>query len=336
MSDSNNDQLPSYSSLFKGDVSKWLDDYHAALPNVIAFVNNHSGVKTHIGIIDLKNAIPYIHASLIISDLTSLSIMGLGEKVVKICPDLVGAKITIPNKVILEQGIDINTNWKSVGYVQSSEKKAKMLARDLKPALRSKQAIIRPTRIALFKMPDGSFHAINCDPDCSKMEWIVSDQDKPNTVLPVKIVSEKSADIDLSVPYLTNTSTENFLSILRMNEDCISAIRVALSEATRNLENRSASDLIEIRRGIIDPKLEELKRAFHRIIKTSTIRIGAASVAAITLSLSAIAAGQDGLALNSVLGMGGFGLLATQYADYKDKLLYLKDNPFYLFWKMNK
>jgi hypothetical protein len=326
--------LPSYSNLYKGDVSKWLDEYHTALPNVIKYVTEYQGIKTHLCISDLRNATPFINASLIISDLTSLAIRGKGQSVIKICPDLVGAKISIPNKIIAEQGIDLNTNWKNVGYMQCSEKRAKMLLRELRPAIKSNRIIIRPDRIAIFKKPDNNFHAVNCDPDCNQLEWIVSDQDKSNKIYPIKIVSEKSVDIDLTIPYVSNIETDKFIAILDQNKDCISSIRAALSSAAKNIKNKSASELNDIRRDVIDPKLAELERSFKRIVKTSGIKIAAPGIATIAISLSAVVVGPDGLALNSLLGMGGFGLLMTQYADYKEKLDYLKDNPYYLFWKM--
>lgn len=184
MNHNNEFRLPSYSCLFNGKVGEWLDDYHSSLTDVISYVKNHPGIVTHLVISDLNVCSPYINASLIISDLTSIAIRGNGERVIKICPDLAGAKITIPNRIIAEQGIDISTNWSNVGYMQSSEKKARLLVRELKPAIKENKIILRPDRIALFKKGNQGFHAVHCDPDCSQLDWIVSDQDKNSNILP--------------------------------------------------------------------------------------------------------------------------------------------------------
>jgi hypothetical protein len=154
--------------------------------------------------------------------------------------------------------------------------------------------------------------------------------------IPIKVHSEKSVDIDLSVPYLSNISTEKFVGILNEHSDCIASIRAAIAKVVKNLPGLTASDLNEARRGEIEPRLEELKRSFDRAIRSSKLRIGAATVATVGMSLAAIAGSPDGLAINSALGMTGLGLLASQYSDYRDKLAFLKDNPYYLFWKMSR
>lgn len=324
----------SYQNLFRGDVGKWLEDYHASLPDVIRYVQNFEGLKSHIGINSLRSATPYLHAALLLSDLTSISISDPDKKTIKICPDLAGSKITIPNAVIVKQNIDINTDWKNVGYTQSSNKAAKLFVKEIKPALLSGEAIIRPDRIAMFKKSDGNFDVVNCEPDCSKYEWIVPEHKMKDNSLPVKVLSDRIDEISLSLPYLKNISTIDFLQVLKRNNDCISTIRAALREATRDIHTKSEAEFRDIRADVIDPKLEELKRSFKRIIRASSIRIAATGVGTITASLTAAAVGIDGMALNSILGLGGFGLLAKEFAGYSEKLAYLKDNPFYLFWRM--
>lgn len=323
----------SCAELYAGRVDKWLEVYHKGLDSVIEHISKFQGVKSHIGVSDISGSLGYIHASLIISDLTTLAIGGERERMIKICPDLAGAKITIPNEIIAKEGIDINSAWVSVGYINGSSKPVIRLVRSLRPAIKQGRILIRPDRIAIFKKGDGNFHSIGCEPDCNKMDWIVSDQDRKQGLLPVKVVSEKSVDLDISVPYLKNISTEKFIKILDENQDCIKTLRSAVHNVVKDVRSLSASEIRDIRYDVIDQKLEELERAYKRITQSSKLRVGAAAIGAVTLSLSAIVAGPDGMAINSLLGMGGLGLLGVQYADYREKLNYLRDNPFYLFWK---
>lgn len=326
----------SCSELYSGRVDKWLEIYHSGLDSVIEHISKFQGLKSHIGVSDIDGSLGYIHASMVISDLTTLAVSGQGERKIRICPDLAGAKITVPNKIIAEQGIDINSPWKSVGYMHGSSKHVIKLIRSLRPAIKNGSILIRPDRIAIFKKADGSFHSIGCDPDCSKMDWIVSDQDRVQEILPVKVVSDRNLDLDISVPYLKNISTDKFIKVLDENQDCIKSLRSALRNVVKDAQSLSASELRDIRYDGIDPRLEELERAYKRIVRSSRIKVGSVAIGTVTASLSAIVAGVDGMAINSLLGMGGLGLLGKQYADYREKLDYLRDNSFYLFWKVRE
>jgi hypothetical protein len=69
-------------------------------------------------------------------------------------------------------------------------------------------------------------------------------------------------------------------------------------------------------------------------MQVRALRVGGAAVGAVTIALTAAATQPLSTALQALLGGGGMGLLAKEYADYRNELATLKENPWYFAWRL--
>jgi hypothetical protein len=92
----------------------------------------------------------------------------------------------------------------------------------------------------------------------------------------------------------------------------------------------------QIKGDLIEPQVDALTRALHRAIHVRAVRIAGAAVGAVTIALTAVASQPLSAAVQAVLGAGGAGLLAKEYADYENELLTLRDNPWHFAWRLRE
>ena len=150
---------------------------------------------------------------------------------------------------------------------------------------------------------------------------------------------------EMALPFIANTTLGDLHRFLLDEEDTLAAFRsaiaqafgayandLALQESTEKLQRVGAS----IRRDIIDPQLEALTRSLKRIVQTRAIRLAGATLGTVALGLTASAVQPLSAILQAVLGTGGIGLIAREYAEYRTELLARKENPWYFAWSLRE
>jgi len=119
-------------------------------------------------------------------------------------------------------------------------------------------------------------------------------------------------------------------AIFQIIPNCLGAFK---SEANSSKIKKIGS---EIRRDILDPEIAKLNRVYKKISRTRFIKIAGATIGTLSIELAAFMSGNILSSITKILGAGGLGILAKEYADYQSDLLSLKENPWYFAWCMKR
>lgn len=150
---------------------------------------------------------------------------------------------------------------------------------------------------------------------------------------------------EIALPFIANTSLGELHRVLVDEEDTLAAFRAAVAHAfgtyVSDLSLQESPDKLQrvgatIRRNIIEPQLEALTRSLKRIVQTRAIRLAGATFGTVALGLTASAVQPLSAIVQAVLGTGGVGLIAREYAEYRTELLGRKENPWYFAWALRE
>jgi len=215
----------------------------------------------------------------------------------------------------------------------------------LEPLLESGKILYRPYR-TLWKLIDekkgvseGNIDVFPIDFLSTNDNWEISDFYSNQKVLHSINFSKDSIyreQVEISIPYITNISIQDFNKILDDENDTLLNLRSALKQLIVNVKNKEGNHY-EIKRDLIDPEIEKLKRQFTLISRIHKFKVAGATVlstSALLISLFDVTP-ISGLYTLLGLGAGTSGFIRNE-ADYQEKLAKLKDNPYYLLWKLKK
>src|SRR5207237_1206495 len=96
---------------------------------------------------------------------------------------------------------------------------------------------------------------------------------------------------------------------------------------------KSAQDILADK---VKPATDKLKRRFRSICQIHGLKIAGAAVATIGGARTALFAPGAAVALGTLLGAGGVGLIAREVGDTVKAYSDLKDMPFYLLWRLQR
>lgn len=316
-----------------GNIEAYGSAYIEHLSEVNSLVKNLSGIKTALNTSNLAAAEDIIRASVVLSDLTTLTLVEDGGGPLNIAFPKDGTrKVTLPTKYLEKYKINPASPI-SVGVIQPIGEKHRKFVKNCLPLIEQGRLLIRPSRIAMFKTGKKHWQALDVEPDADNDTWIVSGESQSLGVIPVRVETDSTIPFDLALPYLRGVSYADLVKILEDSGDTVLNLRCAIK---KTLAERAATDpktTAEFRRDVIDPELEALERAFKKAITSHKYTIGGAVVGVVGLSLSAIVTGGTTAVVSGLLGAGGFGLVAKEYGAFRSKLEEMKDRPFYLFWR---
>lgn len=232
---------------------------------------------------------------------------------------------------------DLNGDLKSVGYMIGNGREVAAFAKKMRPFLLNDKAIIRPSRLALFKSKedDVQISAIGIEPNSSQLHWIASPDHAATGQYQIKLPEEDFRKYELSIPYVRGLTTNQLRKLMSENHDTVKTLRKGLKDCLEKFGTEDGKRMAEIRSDVIDPQLEKLHRNFRKNVKVYSTKMTGITVGTIALSIGAAAVDPTGYA-TKLLGCGGFGLLANNYSSYQKDMEDLRDNPFYLFWKMGR
>ncbi|MCX7016311.1 MAG: hypothetical protein NTW86_27775, partial [Candidatus Sumerlaeota bacterium] len=90
---------------------------------------------------------------------------------------------------------------------------------------------------------------------------------------------------------------------------------------------------MQIKSDIIEPEIAKLNLAYQRIVKTKSFSAVGATVSVVALSAAALLAPSIA-AYVALLGSSGVVLTLTEWSEYQNNKQALKENPYYLLWRM--
>lgn len=150
---------------------------------------------------------------------------------------------------------------------------------------------------------------------------------------------------EMALPFISDISLRDLHRVLEQHDDTLASFRAAVANAFIQYVGdatgkESLKDLervgLKVRRDIIEPELEMLTRTLKRVVESRAIRLAGATLGTVSMGLTAAAVQPLSAVLQAIVGSGGLGLIAREYAEYRAELNALKDNPWYFAWSLRK
>jgi hypothetical protein len=318
-----------------GNLEGYGRTYIRHINEVNSFVKNVSGVKSALKTSDMTAAEDMLRASVVLSDLTTLTIEG-GTALKITIPQEPGKIVQLSAAEIEKYKIDPAKTEFCVGIVQPAEKQHIAFYKQCLPLIKRGRLFIRPKRVALIRMGENHWEGLDVEPDADDNTWIVSGESQSLGELPIKVETDGSVPFDLAIPYLRGIPFSDLVLILDDAADTILNLRRGIQKALTQYPKSEPNTIVEFRRDVIDPELETLESSFKKVAASHKYSIGGAIVGSVGLALSAIMTGGATGLITGLLGAGGVGLIGKEYSAYRTKLEEMKENPFYLFWRAKR
>jgi hypothetical protein len=136
----------------------------------------------------------------------------------------------------------------------------------------------------------------------------------------------------------------DFSVFLEGEGDCVvnfrAALRKALGEAA-SLNNRAVNPkkirdaISQIRGDVVEPALAQMNIRYKNIATTKAFGVTGATVSTLALSLSMLV-NPTLLAAVAVVGSGGLLASLRELEDHKKQNAAIRENPWYLLWKLRR
>jgi hypothetical protein len=242
-------------------------------------------------------------------------------------------QITIPGEHINETGIDPKRFLPCYIYRNDSETKA--LFKNYSPLLKTDRLLIRPLRALYVSFPElrqGNLYYV--DPNTPNDHWYVNKIQETNAItidngyLSYNNISNL---FDITLPYFKNIDLETFSKILQEENELLSTFRTKLKEVIQKAGD-DPGRIEEIKNDIALDSIAKINRKF-KVIQSKHRFIVGAGLGSFILTLSF-----GNIDIESILKSFAVSLTAMGISDYdlKIKTNDLKDDPYYLLWKINK
>jgi hypothetical protein len=318
-----------------GNLAGYGAAYISHLTEVNDLVKNSGGIKTALNASDLASAEDLIRASVVLSDLTTLTLASRSKLTITL-PTAGDRAVRLPRAYLEKYKMDPANPGILVGVVQPGEEQHVAFIKSCLPLIEQGRLLFRPPRIVMFQTAEHHWQTLPVEPGADDDMWIVSGESKSMGEIPVRVETDGTIPFDLALPYLRGVPFVDLTKILEDAGDTVLNLRRGIQKALAEHPVADPKATAEFRRDVIDPELEVLERSFKKAVSSHKYTIGGAAVGVVALSLSAIITGGVTAVASGLLGAGGFGLVAKEYGAFRSKLEDMKDHPFYLFWRAKR
>jgi hypothetical protein len=301
---------------------------------------------------DLETAKYLLYSSLVFNDHTFVTALGDGNlSVVLLDKDGINNYLRtkeiifhIPLVELQRLNIKKENVRCSPGFVAGASTEFHSFINELEPFLESKRVIYEPERIVLLSDASAQspkrHHALNILPESPWDTWHALEESKAKTSLPLVKFSSSFPNekllFDITVPFIQGLPFKKLHAIIEDEQDSVLIFRKKLKEVVATVENnkKTVSELINDE---IYPQIAVLNKRFDKILQSSAVRVGGASLGSISLSLFSICFPESISLVTTLLGAGGgVGLMTREYANYIEKRHEFKEDPFYFLWKLRR
>lgn len=301
---------------------------------------------------DLETAKFLLYSSLVFNDHTFVTALGDGNLSIVLLDNVGINNYLHTDKVLfhiplieLERQNFKKENLRcSPGFLAGASAEFHVFINELEPLLESRKVIYEPERIVLLSdtstQSPGRHHALGILPESPWDTWHAVDESKVKTSLPLiksssPFPNEKCL-FDITVPYIQGLPFKKLHTVIEEEQDSVLVFRQKLKEVLASAENNNKT-IAELINDVLEPQIAVLNKRFNKIMQSSTVRIGGASLGSISLSLFSICFPESISLVTTLLGAGGgVGLMTREYANHIDKLHEFKEDPFYFLWKLRR
>jgi hypothetical protein len=248
-------------------------------------------------------------------------------------------QLTIPARLSGE----INQNCHLLPcYSHNSTEDIRKVAKQFQPLLNSTKAMLRPIRSLwvdtnhIVDTKSGVLYYAQGNTDTR--HWVLKDSFSKNC-LPIENYlnsSQTQTLFDLSLPYFRNTSLEHLTKALIDESDNLSSFRKELKKIVLNFDELE-STLQEVRQDILRPEIDKINRQFKHYKNIHGLGV-IGSVGMFSLSLIKIVIPETGISefINSLVSGSSISGLIISELQYQKNMNSLRDNPYFLLWKIKK
>lgn len=227
-------------------------------------------------------------------------------------------------------------------YTTHTDENTRKLLSKLEPFISGGRMLVRPIRsIMLYNYPGTKQDAIiyYASSDTANDDWKIKETNEKDSFTIANGLEHQKAKVlyQLSLPFINNISASTLNEILEDESDLISGFRVKLKELLNSALDGELVDTNLLYNDKIRPELDSINRKFKTINNVHKLGVGA-TLTALTFSLIAIStdmATNFQSLFNTLSGTSTLGFLAN-HAKFKADEDKIKDNPYFLLWRIDK
>lgn len=316
---------------------KFMQQYARNCVDISRTLIQHPGLKTELHLKPDENAFDIIRFAAVFSDVVSIRLVPTAKG--KTGFGTTGEGIRVYFQEALAEDVLRTLRSPAIQLIAPLKEDFNPFVRKISPLISTSRVIIAP----IFEISDRST-------DAEPKKAGASVKSKPRPERPLTLIGDGGSFpllpqtlrlfrecqyFDVVLPYLRGIPFKTLAKILTDEENNIAQLRCALRSAISEGVSESLSPE-EIRNNLIRPKVETLNRRFKSLLSMHSIRVTGASLGTFALVLSSISSGEISTIIPTLLGAGGIGVLTKAYSDYVSDLSALREDDWYLLWRLQK
>jgi hypothetical protein len=228
------------------------------------------------------------------------------------------------------------------GYSYHTSSDLKKTIKYCEPLLDDAKAILRPIRTLWVdkKHITGKKESMlyYAQGNTDTRHWVIKDTfDKgkmtiENYLKPTKVEQL----IELTIPYFRDIKLDRLSKILKDEEACISPFRKELKTLITNFDELE-TNIHEFREDVLRPQIDTINRKFQHVKSVHSLRIVGA-ISLFSLSLIKVFLPGDNITelINNIISGTSFSAIIISENKYQTDINSLKDNPYFLLWRIKK
>jgi hypothetical protein len=246
---------------------------------------------------------------------------------------LIDRQLTIPIEYLNKMGNDIRRLLPC--YIHRNNIETKRIFKTYAPLIKSDKLLVRPMRALYVSFPEIEQGTVYyADPNTDNNHWHINKVQESDSIIIDNGYLTYSNITDLfniTLPYFTDIDIELFTKILEDENEILNEFRRNIIKIIQNAGD-DLKKIEEIKNDIALTSITRLNRKFKAIQEKHRFFVGA-SLGSFVLTLSVGNINMESLlkVLTASLTMIG----VSEY-DFRSKKIDLKDDPYYLLWRINK
>lgn len=325
--------------------NKFLNTYLENENDIVSKLNSYNGLKSELFLHNVEGELEQLKFTSIFSDVTSMYMVNPIKSKHHMAIFKNDSPYAYDRTVIIPESLknEIKPSFNLLpGYSYHTSSDIKKVLKHVDPLLKSSKVILRPTRTLWVDQLqlNGNKHAAlyYADGNTPVNDWIVRDSfgkegiTIENYLKPMKVRQL----MELTIPYFRDIKLDKLNNILNDEEDTLAGFRKELKNLILNFD-AIESDIQELREDVLKPQISQIERNFKHYNNVHRLTI-AGSIAMFSLSLLKLSIPVLHISefVNTVIGGAGLSGMLLSEIKYQEKQNTLRDNPYFLLWRVNK
>ena len=308
---------------------------------ILNLLKNFEGTKSEIYLKEVNQELHnLLRFSCLFSDLTLLNVTPSTVNESHIMVHEAGSdyfretQLTIPPEYLRETGTDPSRFFQC--HIHRTDSETKKIFQQFSPLIKSGRLIVRPLRalnVIFHELKQFTLYYV--DPNTSNDHWFIN-KIKQGEAITIDNGYLRYTDVvdlfTISLPYFENVNLNTLNKILEEENEDLSRIRYNIFKVVQEAGN-DPTRIEEIKQDIAYSSIEKLTAKFKLIQGKHRLTLGDSILG--TFGLTLAFGHVDMESLIKALAISNIANFMSDY-DYRSKITDLKDDSFYLLWRVNK